>query len=288
MRTSRYLTIFSLILLGSVLPAAAQRTRPKPTPNKSTVNPIVSAAKQQVANQLYNVKIFVDKMGPIAVSIENLDRQASARRLKRTEIDANEANKRKLIAAIRGLRDGLVTLETDFRTKPQLTQYLSRIDGISSLCARSEDSAIAGRFVASKDPLRQVALKLNDTLAVLPGALSADNSSRGAQYQPVPASLNQSRPATTDVNQTGPITTNVKQTRPGGATPIRTTSAPPASSAKRDVYVGMTTYEAQQSSWGVPPNKRVSTTQNGTTEVWLYPGNRSLYFFNGKLTRIVQ
>lgn len=177
MRKARILTIFSILLLALVIPAAAQRTRkpaPKPTPKatpkttKPAINPVVAAAKQQVANQLFNVNKFVDILGPAALAIENVDKESKTRRLKKETIDANEANKQKLIAAIRGMREGLVSLETDFRTKPQLSKYLLQIQGISGLCSRSEDSAIAGRFVASKDPLREVALKLSDTMAVLP------------------------------------------------------------------------------------------------------------------------
>jgi hypothetical protein len=167
------LTILSIFLLSLSITAAAQRTRrpaPKPTPKPtpSRVSPIVAAAKQQVANQLYNVNKFVDILGPAALAIENTDREAKTKRLKKEVVDANEANKKKVVEAIRGMRAGLVTLESDFRTKPQLTRYLPQIQGISDLCARSEDSAIAGRFVASKDPLRQVAQKLSDTIAVLP------------------------------------------------------------------------------------------------------------------------
>ena len=183
MRTGRFLTILSILLLGLVLPAAAQRTRrpttrptPKPTPYKpintttrTTVSPIVAAAKQQVANQLYNVNQFVDIMGPIAVGIENFDKEAKTnRRIKKELVDENERNKQKMVLAIRGMRQGLSKLETDFRTKPQLSKYLLKIQGISTLCAQSEDNAIAGRFVASKDPLRQVAQKLSDTMAVMP------------------------------------------------------------------------------------------------------------------------
>ena len=175
MRIARILTVFSTLLLALAIPAAAQRTRrpvpkatPRPTSTKSTVSPIVAAAKQQVANQLSNVNMFVDKMGPIAIAIESIDRDARTRRFNKKVIDDNELNKEKLVTAIRGVRAGLVSLETDFRTKPQLTRYLPQIQGISDLCARSEDNAIAGRFVASKDPLRQVAQKLTDTMAVLP------------------------------------------------------------------------------------------------------------------------
>ncbi len=171
-----YLAAFGFLMLAAAMPAAAQRTRrpaprptPKPTPARPTASPIVLAAKQQVANQLSNVNMFVDKMGPIALDIENIDKEAKTnRRIKKETIDANETNKKKLVLAIRGMRQALTTLETDFRTKPQLARYLPQIQGITSLCTQSEDNAIAGRFVASKGPLRQAAQKLSDTMAVLP------------------------------------------------------------------------------------------------------------------------
>jgi hypothetical protein len=175
MRTARLLTIFSILLLSLAIPAAAQRTRrppprptPRPTPKKPVISPVVAAARQHVANQLFNVNKFVDVLGPAALAIENVDKEARTRRLKKETLDANEANKKRLIEAIRGMRAGLVALEADFRTRPQLSRYLLQIQGISDLSARSEDSAIAGRFIASKEPLRQIALKLSDTMAVLP------------------------------------------------------------------------------------------------------------------------
>ena len=271
MRTLRFLTILMVVFLGLVIPAGAQRRKPTPpkptpTPARSAVNPVVAAAKQQVANQLHNVNAFVNIMGPVAVSIEDTDKQATARKLKTEEIAANETNKQKLIAAIRGLREGLVSLETEFRTKPQLTQYLPKIQGISTLCGQSEDHAIAGRFVASKDPLRQIAQRLNDALAVLPGPLLPDSSSNLNQSPAIP---NQSRPVNAAANGSRPVVNqNVSNTR-------------------SDVSVGMTTAEVVN-SWGAPSNKRSSTSPNGTTEVWTYPGNKTLYFFNGKLTRVVQ
>ncbi len=270
MRTSRYLTVLSILLLGLAIPAAAQRTRrpapratPKPTPVRQTVSPVVAAAKQLVANQLHNVQLFVDKMGPIAVTLESLDKEASAGRLKKEQVDKNAVHKQKMVEAIRELRDGLLALETEFRTKPQLAQYLSRIQGISTLCAQSEDHAIAGRFVAAKDPLRQVTIKLNDTMAVLPGSVATSTTASSSPNQPrtIPA-VNDARPV---------VNRNVSTT-----------------AAKRDVSVGMSTAEVLSSAWGSPNNKRTSTTPNGTTEVWLYPGGKTIYFFNGKVTRIVQ
>lgn len=268
MRTLRYLTLFSILLLAFAFSASAQRTRrttprptPKPTPVRNTVNADVTAAKEKVANQLHNVNIFVDIMGPVAISIEANDKDAAARRLKKEQMDANDLNKRKLIAAIRNLRDGLAALETDFRTKPILAQYLSKIQGISALSTQSEDSAIAGRFVAAKDPLRQIAVKLNDTLVVLPGPMPAGSSPVSAAPRTLPAST---------------------QSRPVSTTPSSTTVG------KRVPIIGMTTTEVLQSTWGTPASKRTSKTANGTTEVWNYSGKRTVYFYNGRVSNVVQ
>lgn len=264
MRTARFLTFLSILLLTFSIAASAQRKRrttprptPKPTPVRQTITPEVTAAKQQVANQLHNVNVFIDILGPVAVGIEANDKDAAARRLKKEDLEKNDLNKRKVVAAIRGLRDGLVALETDFRTKPQLAQYLPKVDGISRLCSQSEDSAIAGRFVASKEPLRQIALKLNETLAVLPGPMPAGSD----PLRTIPAST-QNRPVPSATQNT--------------------------STSRRAPALGMTVNEVLQSAWGAPTNKRTSSTSNGATEVWTYSGNRTVYFYNGKVSNIVQ
>jgi hypothetical protein len=85
-------------------------------------------------------------------------------------VDKNTADKQKVIAAIRGLRDGMVKLESEFRVKPALKKYLPTIQGISELAGQSETSAIAGSFVAANAPLRTLQQKLNDTLSAMPNA----------------------------------------------------------------------------------------------------------------------
>ncbi len=279
MRIARLLTVFSILILTIAGTAAAQTRKPAPRPTprvaKTAINPIVAAAKQKVANQLFNVNVFVDKMGPIAVSIENSDRDAAARRLRADQIAANDLNKRKLVAAIRALREGLVSLESDFRTKPQLAQYLAKIQGISSLCAQSEDNAIAGRFVASKDPLRQVALKLNDTLAVLPGGVSTGvpSTSTRSQADSIPISNTEQKSMTTGVR-------TITVSNPSRPQPNVT--------EKREPSIGMTADEVLQTAWGTPSSKRTSVSPNGTTDVWLYRGNKTIYFFNKKVSNIVK
>lgn len=270
MRKAGFLTVLILLVTFSAASAAAQKTRkPRPKPAPTPVKPIataeVAAAKQKVANQLHNVNVFVDIMGPVAVGIEANDKDAAARRLKPADIEKNDLNKRKLIAAIRNLRDGLVALETDFRTKPGLAAYLPKIQGIGTLCSQSEDSAIAGRFVAAKDPLRQVAAKLNDTLAVLPGPAVRTSSPVAAQPTPAP-------PRTIPVSNQSTTTASVQN----------------ASIIKREPAMGMTTAEVLQTTWGTPANKRSTTSPNGTTEVWTYAGTKTIYFYKGKVTRIVR
>ena len=141
----------------------------KPAATQTIVPPLdVRAAREKVTIQSENVNRFVNVLGPIAQGIEELDNAAKTKPLAPKTAEKNDANKQKVIEAIRNLRAGLLVLETEFRTKPVLQKYLPSISGITDLSAESEDSAIAGKFVASKDPLRDVAKKLADTLAVLP------------------------------------------------------------------------------------------------------------------------
>lgn len=154
--------------------ADAQTKRPRTTTVKRssttrTIPPLdVRAAREKVSNQLANMNRFIDVLGPIATGIENIDSSAKTRRLTQAALDQNEASKQKVVTAIRNFKEGLADLETEFRTKVVLKKYLPSIQGISDLMAQSEDLALEGKFVASKAPLRQVAKKLSDTLAVLP------------------------------------------------------------------------------------------------------------------------
>jgi uncharacterized phage infection (PIP) family protein YhgE len=137
--------------------------------SKNTIPPLeVRVAREKVSNQLDNINRFVDLLGPIAQGIETLDESARSKPLSASARDRNETNKKNVVAAIRNLRAGLSDLESDFRTKPALQKYRSGIEGITELAAQAEDTALAGRFVASKEPLRTAALKLNDTLKLMP------------------------------------------------------------------------------------------------------------------------
>ena len=278
MKTILFTTLFAISVSLFAGDAEAQRTRkpapkatPKPTPvSTASTNAVVSAAKQQVSNQLHNVNVFVDKIGLIAVSMDSVEKEDAARRLSSEAAAAHEVNKKKLIAAFAGLRTALVKLESDFRTKPQLAPYLPRVEGISTLAANAEDSAIAGKFVAAKDPLREVSLKLNDTLAVLPGPLA-------------PGSVTPTRAGSSTTAPTRTVAT--PSTSSSTNRPVSMTNNPGAS---REPAVGMSMAQVSQTSWGAPNNKRTSTSANGSTEVWTYTSKGTIYFFNGKVTQILR
>ena len=177
MKILQVLTVLILALAAvSVADAQKRRTTTKRTtttakPTAATLPPLeVRAARVKVSNQLSNVSGFVARYGPIADNIEALDADAKARKAKQASIDANEAAKKKVVAAIHGLREGLNNLETEFRTKPDLKKYLLTIQGISQLASEAETTASAGRFVAAGTPLRSIQQKLSDTLNQMPNA----------------------------------------------------------------------------------------------------------------------
>lgn len=160
--------LFTFSVDGQTRRSTTRRTTPV---KASTLPPLeVRAARVKVSNQLTNTKLFVERLGPIAQAIEAVDSEAKTKKLKKESLDKNAADKQKVIAAIRGLREGMVKLESEFRVKPDLKKYLPTIQGISDLAGQSEASALAGKFVVANNPLRTIQQKLNDTLVAMPNA----------------------------------------------------------------------------------------------------------------------
>jgi hypothetical protein len=176
MKITRYLFLVfaatALFAMGAYGQGTKRPVKRATTPAKtSTLPPLdVRAARVKVSNQLANVSAFTSRLGPIAQAIEALDIELRTKRLNKEAVDKNNADKQKVITAIRGLREGMVKLESEFRVKPALKKYLPTIQGISDLAGQAETSAIAGKFVAANDPLRTVQQKLSDTLAAMPNA----------------------------------------------------------------------------------------------------------------------
>ena len=156
--------------------AEAQKKPVKKTTSKTTTKPAptvvppleVRAAREKVDNQRGNVNLFVDKFGPVAQSLEDFAAMAKTKTPVASAAAANDKNKEGVVTALRNLKAGLADLESEFRTKPALQKYLPNVQGITDLAAQAEDSALAGKFIASKEPLRQISQKLTDALGVIP------------------------------------------------------------------------------------------------------------------------
>ncbi len=141
-------------------------TAVKPNAAASTLEIKVGAEK--VSTQLKNVTKFIYNLGGVARVIEDLDQEIAARRASRNAPQLNAKIKQDVIASIRNLRAGLVTLEIEFRTKLALKNYLFQIQGISDMAGRAEDQASDGQFTESGKTLLIVVEKLSDTLALMP------------------------------------------------------------------------------------------------------------------------
>ena len=174
LRVPAILILALSISTGSTFAQKKPAKRPaakKPVPAKTTtvLPPLeVRAAREKLVTQNANLNLFIDKLGPIAQDIEDFYRSVPARRPNAKALAQYDSNKQRVIEAIQGWRSVLISLETEFRTVAPLKKYLANIDGISDLAAEAEDSAIAGRFVIAKEPLRTAAQRLADTLAVMP------------------------------------------------------------------------------------------------------------------------
>lgn len=160
---------FALAGTASAQKKKPKKTAPKKPPTTATLPPLdVRAGREKVDIQLSNVNDFLTKLGPIAVAMETAIADQKANKLKPATSASIDRSRTKLVESYHGLHDALTKLESEFRTTPNLQKYLPSIQGITDLAAESEDAAIAGQFVNSKDPLRKVVQKLTDTLAVMP------------------------------------------------------------------------------------------------------------------------
>jgi len=154
--------------------AQAQKTpvrkpTPKPPATSKTVPPLeVRTAKEKATTQRDNVNFWIDKLGPVAEALELLDGTYATKKPSPTTLATHEERKKKFIPTLRNLHDDTALLESEFRTKSSLQKYLVTVRGVTDLAAQSEDLAIAGKFVASKQPLREASKKLTDTLAAMP------------------------------------------------------------------------------------------------------------------------
>ncbi len=167
--------VFATFILSFSFSADAQRkttrrttTKPKVLTESTVGKTDLKDGAEKVSVQIKNTTKFLYLLGSVANGIETIDKDARTGKVSRDIQDKNTQFKRDVLQSIRNLRAGMIALEVDFRTKPQLQKYLPNIQGISDMSGRAEDLATGGEFVESGKMLLLVVEKLSDTLAALP------------------------------------------------------------------------------------------------------------------------
>jgi hypothetical protein len=174
MKTTKFLTLVTLVLTVFAFSVQAQkRTKKSTTPKTTTATTAASAAEiragaEKVSVQLNNVAKFNYFLGGIATGLEDMDAAARKTPLKEPTLGKHRANKQAVVQGIRNLRAGLAALEVEFRTKPGLKRFEFQISGIADLSGQSEELAAGGQFVEGGRVLLRVIQKLSDTLVAMP------------------------------------------------------------------------------------------------------------------------
>lgn len=158
--------------------AQKRKTTRKTTTKTSTVAKNAAAAAAAAAEikdgagkvsvQVKNLTKFIYVLGGVARSIEEIDRDVKAGKASQTTAETNNKNKRLVLQSFRNLRAGLDALETEFRVKPSLRNYLLNLEGISDMTLAAEQQANGGQFSESGKTLLLVVEKLSDTLVAMP------------------------------------------------------------------------------------------------------------------------
>lgn len=167
--------LFACLFFLAASSADAQKRRrstrsakPAATETAPTSSFEVKDGAKKVSIQIKNLTKFLYVLGGVAKGIEDIDKEAKARKVSRDILDKNAQFKQDVLQSMRNLRAGLAALEVEFRTKNGLKPYLFQIQGITDMSGAAEDQANAGRFSESGKTLLVVVEKLADTLAALP------------------------------------------------------------------------------------------------------------------------
>jgi hypothetical protein len=171
----RFLTVANVlaIIFCVSISISAQRSRsrtvkPKTVPAPVTTKTDFMSGPEKVSIQIKNTTKFLFNLGGIAKGIEDIDKAVRDRKASREVATQNAQYKKDVVQSIRNLRAGLVALEVEFRTKPELKPFLFQIQGISDISGTAEDQALSGQFYQSGKTLLLVVEKLADTLASMP------------------------------------------------------------------------------------------------------------------------
>jgi len=159
-----FVMIVCLILVPATAFGQKKRTSAKKTTAATETTLAVRAGATRVADQIKLLSRFLYLLGGVAKGIESADAAAQRGEASQAIIDQTKRNKAVVRDSIKSMREGLDQLELDFRLKPELQRYYTRLAGSAQGAATAEDEAAAGQFDKSGRTLLTVVNRLTDVL----------------------------------------------------------------------------------------------------------------------------
>ncbi|HUQ31130.1 MAG TPA: hypothetical protein VM095_03375 [Pyrinomonadaceae bacterium] len=118
----------------------------------------------RVADQIKVLTRFLYLLGGVAKGIESADAAERAGEATPAQIEQTRRSKATVKESLRNVREGLDNLEIDFRTKPELLRYYTKLAGVASGAAAAEDQAASNQFDQAGRSLLGVVNRLTDVL----------------------------------------------------------------------------------------------------------------------------
>lgn len=166
-------TIGLLLLPAPLLAQSRQRTttrRNTPRTSRTTAAGDYAAAAERnagaklVADQIKVLSRFLYLLGGVAKGIETADVAARAGEATPAQVQQTERSKATVKNSLQNVREGLDQLEIDFRTRPELQRFYTRLAGVAAGAATAEDQAAANQFDQAGRSLLNVVNRLTDVL----------------------------------------------------------------------------------------------------------------------------
>lgn len=165
-----FLLILTCLILLPVSAEAQKKRRTstkKPATSatgKAATQPTVRSGAERVAEQIKVLSKFLYLLGGVSKGIETADAAVQRGEASQSVIDQTRSSKTVVRNSIKSLREQLDELEIDFRLKPELQPYYTKLAGVAAGAATAEDEAAAGQFDRSGRTLLTVINRLADVL----------------------------------------------------------------------------------------------------------------------------
>lgn len=151
---------------ATVFSQTRKRTTTRP-PARSATQRLPAAQREgaaRVAEHIKTLSRFLYLLGGVAKGLEGVDDAALRNEASPGVVEQVKRNKVTVRTSIRSVREGLDTLEINFRTTPELQRYYIKLAGVASDAADAEELAAANQFDRAGRSLLNVVNRLTDVL----------------------------------------------------------------------------------------------------------------------------